>query len=171
MNELFLLLKSTSAGLCKLSGIEPPDSARLESIASLVREDGVDATHPAMFCGSIHGYGVCRTAALVVLCCPDTLPAAAGGASYDGNAYDFTYTIWPDQVRKDGIRSGQIYPHPPPNEVFMHEKTDKKGVSSRSPLYPTRVLRKRRELNCKQMSSDNNVHVHCVSRTSTRANS
>lgn len=37
MNELFLLLKSTSTGLCKLSGVEPPDSARLESIASLVR--------------------------------------------------------------------------------------------------------------------------------------
>lgn len=39
MNELFLLLKSTSAGLCKLSGIDAPDSARLESIASLVREE------------------------------------------------------------------------------------------------------------------------------------
>lgn len=39
MNELFLLLKSTSAGLCKLSGIAAPDSARLESIASLVREE------------------------------------------------------------------------------------------------------------------------------------
>ncbi len=37
MNELFLLLKSTSAGLCKLSGTDAPDSARLESIASLVR--------------------------------------------------------------------------------------------------------------------------------------
>ena len=39
MNELFLLLKSTSAGLCKLSGIDAPDSARLESIASLVRQN------------------------------------------------------------------------------------------------------------------------------------
>ncbi|CAM9107723.1 unnamed protein product, partial [Hapterophycus canaliculatus] len=36
MNELFLLLKSTSAGLCKLSAIVAPDSERLESIASLV---------------------------------------------------------------------------------------------------------------------------------------
>lgn len=36
-DELFLLLKSTCTGLCKLSGIDAPDSARLVSIASLVR--------------------------------------------------------------------------------------------------------------------------------------
>lgn len=36
MSELFLLLKSTTAGLCKLSGTEAPDSARFESVASLV---------------------------------------------------------------------------------------------------------------------------------------
>lgn len=45
MNELFLLLKSTSAGLCKLSGIDAPDSARLESIASLVRIEGGNQFH------------------------------------------------------------------------------------------------------------------------------
>lgn len=36
MSELFLLLKSTTAGLCKLSRTGAPDSARLESVASLV---------------------------------------------------------------------------------------------------------------------------------------
>lgn len=43
MNELFLLLKSTSAGLCKLSGIDAPDSTRLESIASLVSKERGDS--------------------------------------------------------------------------------------------------------------------------------
>lgn len=43
MNELFLLLKSTSAGLCKLSAVDAPDSASLESIASLVRRDSACA--------------------------------------------------------------------------------------------------------------------------------
>ena len=37
MDELFLLLKSTATGLCKLSGIDAPDSARLEATAGLVR--------------------------------------------------------------------------------------------------------------------------------------
>lgn len=36
MSELFLLLKSTTAGLCKLSGTDAPDSARFECVASLV---------------------------------------------------------------------------------------------------------------------------------------
>ena len=37
MSELFLLLTSTTAGLCKLSGTDAPDSASFESVASLVR--------------------------------------------------------------------------------------------------------------------------------------
>lgn len=47
MNELFLLLKSTSAGLCKLSAIVAPDPERLESIASLVRPHCGDSNSKA----------------------------------------------------------------------------------------------------------------------------
>lgn len=73
MNELFLLLKSTTTGLCKLSGIDAPDSARLESIASLVRKSGAISASVVVF----FVVPLCRTG-LVSLRCVDAFASAAG---------------------------------------------------------------------------------------------
>ncbi|CAM9399079.1 unnamed protein product [Ascophyllum nodosum] len=56
MDELFLLLKSTATGLCKLSGIDAPDSARLEATAGLVFTHSKTSSECGLSLGALSRY-------------------------------------------------------------------------------------------------------------------